>query len=133
MREILMPPGWPAPKGYSNGVCVDAGRMIFVAGMVGWDAEQNFRSDDFVEQFRQALANSVAVLAEGGAGPEHVVRLNLYALDRREYLARRGELGHAYREVMGRNYPPMTFLEVKGLAEERARIEIEITAVLPAS
>ncbi len=131
MKRTLLPPGWPEPKGYANGVSVEAGRLIFVAGMVGWDADEKFQSDDFVEQFRQALSNALAVLAEGGAGPEHVVRLNLYACSLDAYRRRRREIGQAYRELMGKNYPAMAFLEVSALVEPRALLEIELTAVLP--
>jgi enamine deaminase RidA (YjgF/YER057c/UK114 family) len=128
--RILNPPGWPRPKGYSNGIEA-AGRQIYVAGMVGWNRREQFDSDDFVDQFRQALENIVAVLREGGAGPEHVVRMTMYFLDKREYKSRLAEVGAAWREVMGRAFPVMAAVEVKGLMEDRARLEIEATAVVP--
>jgi len=124
------PPGWARPKGYSNGV-VARGTLVFVAGQVGWNAEEKFESDDFVAQIRQALQNTVAVLAAAGAKPEHVARMTWYVLDKNEYMARIAEVGMAYRDVMGRVFPAMTLVEVKGLVEHRARIEIEATAVIP--
>ena len=130
MMEILQPPGWPRPKGYSNGIAV-SGRQVFVSGMIGWDAEGRFQTDDFVGQARQALANIVAVLREAGAGPEHIVRMTWYVLDRREYLDAGAALGAAYRDVIGRHYPTMSAVQVAGLMEERARVEIEVTAVVP--
>jgi enamine deaminase RidA (YjgF/YER057c/UK114 family) len=126
----LQPPYWAEPKGYANGVMA-RGALIFVGGQIGWNATQQFESDDFIAQTRQALLNIVAVLKAGGAGPEHMVRMTWYVTDRVEYLARLKELGTAYREVMGKNFPAMTCVEVAGLVEERARIEIEVTAVLP--
>ena len=128
--EILQPPGWPRPKGYSNGIAV-SGRQVFVSGMIGWDAEGRFQTGDFVGQARQALANIVAVLREAGAGPEHIVRMTWYVLDRREYLEAGAALGAAYRDVIGRHYPTMSAVQVAGLMEERARVEIEVTAVVP--
>lgn len=128
--EILQPPGWPRPKGYSNGIAV-SGRQVYVSGMIGWDAEGRFQTDDFVGQARQALANIVAVLREAGAGPEHIVRMTWYVLDRREYLEAGAALGAAYRDVIGRHYPTMSAVQVAGLMEERARVEIEVTAVVP--
>ena len=128
--DVLNPPGWPRPKGYSNGISA-SGRMVFVAGMVGWDETETFASDDFAAQFRQALKNICAVLAEGGAGPEHVVRMTMYFTDKREYLANLAAVGAAYREIMGRNYPVMAAVEVKGLMEDRAKVEIEATGVVP--
>jgi enamine deaminase RidA (YjgF/YER057c/UK114 family) len=127
--EVLQPPGWPKPQGYANGIRAH-GEMVFVGGMVGWDAQGRF-PDGFVAQTRQALENIVAVLAEGGAGPEHVVRLTWYVLDMDEYLASRKELGRAYRDVMGMNFPAMALVEVRRLVEPAARLEIEATAVLP--
>lgn len=127
---ILKPAGWPRPKGYSNGVAVDAGRLVFVAGQVGWDPSGEFRSDDVVEQFRQTLENTLAVMAEAGAGPEHMVRMTWYITDREEYLARLPEFGSVYRTLMGKNYPAMACVEVKSLMEERAKIEIETTCVI---
>lgn len=128
--DILQPPGWVRPKGYSNGIAV-RGRQIYVSGMVGWDAECRFQTDDFVEQTRQALENVVAVLREAGAGPEHIVRMTWYLLDRQEYLQAGAALGAAYRDVIGRHYPTMSAVQVAALMEERARIEIEVTAVVP--
>ncbi len=128
--DFLHPPGWPRARGYSNGVAA-SGRTVCVSGMIGWDAAGQFRSDDFVAQARQALENIVAVLAEGGARPEHIVRLTWYVLDKREYLAAGAALGAAYREVIGRHYPAMSAVQVSGLMEERARVEIEATAVVP--
>lgn len=128
--EIVNPPGWPRPKGYSNGI-VAKGRMVFVAGMVGWTPEEKFETDDFVGQARQAFQNIVAVLKEAGAGPEHIVRLTWFVADKREYLARGRELGAAYRDIIGRNYPVMAVIEVKGFIEDGAKLEIEATAVIP--
>jgi enamine deaminase RidA (YjgF/YER057c/UK114 family) len=126
----LQPPDWAEPKGYANGIMA-RGALIFVGGQIGWNADQQFESDDFIVQTRQALINIAAVLKAGGAGPEHMVRMTWYVTDRREYIARLKELGTAYREVMGKNFPAMTCVEVSGLVEDRARIEIEVTAVLP--
>lgn len=128
--EILQPPGWKRPKGYSNGVAA-SGRMVFVAGQVGWNADEVFESDVFADQFRQALINVVAVLHEAGAGPEHIVRMTMYFTDKREYLAQLAEVGAAYRATIGRNYPAMAAVEVSALMEDRARVEIEATAVVP--
>jgi len=127
--EVLQPPGWPKAQGYANGIKA-RGEMVFVGGMVGWDANGRF-PDGFVAQTRQALENIVAVLAEGGAGPEHVVRMTWYVLDMDEYLASRKELGRAYRDVMGMNFPAMALVEVRRLVEPAARLEIEATAVVP--
>jgi enamine deaminase RidA (YjgF/YER057c/UK114 family) len=128
--DFLHPPGWPRARGYSNGVAAH-GRMVCVSGMVGWDADGRFQTDQFVGQARQALENIVAVLAEGGARPEHIVRMTWYVLDKREYLDAGRELGAAYRAVIGRHYPAMSAVQVAGLMEERARVEIEATAVVP--
>jgi enamine deaminase RidA (YjgF/YER057c/UK114 family) len=128
--RIVNPPGWKRPKGYSNGI-ETTGRQVYVAGMVGWNANEQFESDDFVAQFRQALENIVAVLRAADAGPEHVVRMTMYFLDKREYKTRLAEVGAAWRDVMGRNFPVMAAVEVKGLMEDRARLEIEATAVVP--
>jgi enamine deaminase RidA (YjgF/YER057c/UK114 family) len=130
VHRTLQPAAWPAPRGYSNGIAA-SGRQVFVAGMVGWDAECRFTSDDFVEQTRQALANVVAVLAEAGARPEHITRMTWYVVSKREYLAAGKALGAVYREIIGRNYPAMTAVEVTALMEDRARVEIEVTAVVP--
>ncbi|KQN78003.1 MULTISPECIES: RidA family protein [Duganella] len=128
--EFLLPPGWPRPRGYSNGV-VASGRTVYVSGMIGWDAQGVFHTDDFAGQVRQALANIVAVLAEAGAGPEHIVRMTWYVLDTKEYTGAYKAVGAAYREVIGAHYPAMTAVQVAGLVEERARVEIEVTAVVP--
>ncbi|WP_372656788.1 RidA family protein [Hydrogenophaga sp.] len=128
--QFLHPPGWAAPKGYANGVAA-RGTQIFVGGQIGWNAQQVFDSDDFIEQTRQTLLNVRAVLACAGAGPEHMVRMTWYVTDRVEYNARLRELGEAYREVMGKHFPAMTCVQVSGLMEARARVEIEVTAVLP--
>jgi enamine deaminase RidA (YjgF/YER057c/UK114 family) len=128
--KILQPPDWAAPKGYANGVAA-RGTLVFVGGQVGWDAQQQFASDDFVAQARQALDNIVAVLREAGARPEHIVRMTWYVIDRGEYLGNLRPLGEAYREVIGRHYPAMTAVEVSALIEKRARVEIEATAVVP--
>jgi len=130
MMKLLQPDGWAAPRGYANGVMA-RGALIFVGGQIGWNARQQFESDDFIVQTRQALQNILAVLQAGGAGPEHMVRMTWYVVDRVEYIARLKELGTVYREVMGKNFPAMTCVEVSALVEERARIEIEVTAVLP--
>jgi len=128
--QILQPPGWAKPKGYSNGI-VAKGRLVFVAGQVGWNKDEKFETSDFVGQARQALQNIAAILAEAGAKPEHMVRMNWYVGDKHEYLAAGKALGTAYREVMGRNFPVMTALQVGGFVEEGAKLEIEVTAVLP--
>jgi enamine deaminase RidA (YjgF/YER057c/UK114 family) len=129
-HDVLHPKSWKPALGYSNGIAAE-GRMIFTGGMVGWTGDQRFESDDFVDQVRQALQNIVAVLAEGGAGPEHLVRLTWYVTDRHEYLFRLKELGRAYREVLGRHYPAMALVQVVALVEDRAKVEIEATAVIP--
>ena len=126
----LQPPGWATPKGYANGVAA-RGTLIFVGGQIGWNAAQQFETDDFIAQTRQALANIHAVLACAGAGPEHMVRMTWYIVDRVEYNARLRELGTVYREILGKNFPAMTCVEVSALVEERAKVEIEVTAVLP--
>ncbi len=128
--QPLQPPGWASPKGYANGIAAQ-GRLVFVGGQIGWNAQQQFESDDFVAQARRALQNIVAVLAEAGAGPEHVVRMTWYVVDKREYASSLRALGSAYREVMGNHYPAMTAVQVVALIEDRARVEIEATAVLP--
>jgi enamine deaminase RidA (YjgF/YER057c/UK114 family) len=128
--KILQPPGWPRPKGYSNGVAV-RGEMVFVAGMIGWDAEGRFHTDDLAGQVRQALANIVAVLHEAGAKPEHIVRMTWYVTDKREYLAQQREIGQAFKELIGSYNAAMTAVEVAALIEDRAKVEIEVTAVIP--
>ncbi|MEO8344248.1 MAG: RidA family protein [Betaproteobacteria bacterium] len=128
--QILQPPGWRAPKGYANGIAA-RGTTVFVGGQIGWNGQQQFESDDFVGQARQALSNIVAILAEAGAGPEHITRMTWYVTDRREYVASYRALGAAYREVVGRNFPAMTAVQVAALIEDRAKVEIEVTAMLP--
>lgn len=128
--QFLQPPGWATPKGYANGVAA-RGTLVFVGGQIGWNGEQVFESDDFIAQTRQALKNVHAVLACAGAGPEHMVRMTWYITDRDEYNARLRELGGVYREVMGKCFPAMTCVEVSRLVEKRARVEIEVTAVVP--
>jgi enamine deaminase RidA (YjgF/YER057c/UK114 family) len=130
--QTLHPKNWARPKGYSNGVVAD-GRLVFVAGQVGWNANQQFESDDFVAQVEQALANIVAILTEAAAQPEHIVRLTWYVTDKHEYLTRLSDVGRAYRGVIGRHFPTMTLLQVAGLAEDGAKVEIEATAVIPNS
>jgi enamine deaminase RidA (YjgF/YER057c/UK114 family) len=128
--EILQPADWAKPKGFSNGIAA-RGRQVFVAGQIGWDGQCNFVGDDFVSQAAQALRNIVAVLAEAGARPEHITRMNWYVLDKQEYLGAGRALGLAYREIIGRHYPAMTAVQVVALIEDRARLEIEVTAVVP--
>ncbi len=127
-REVLQPPGWARPRGYANGIVAE-GRQVFVAGQIGWDAEQRIVSDDFAMQARQALANIVAVLACAGAGPEHIVRLTWYITSRDEYNASLVEIGASYRELIGRHYPTMSVVVVAALLEPRAKVEIEATAL----
>ena len=129
-HETLHPAGWKPTPGYSNGVAA-SGRMLFLGGMIGWDAQQQFVSDDLVGQAAQALRNVVDVLAEGGAGPEHLVRLTWYVTDRDDYLAHQKELGAVYREVIGKHFPAMALVQVVALVEARAKVEIEATAVVP--
>ena len=128
-REILQPPGWARPRGYSNGIAA-TGRQIFVSGQIGWDAEQNFVSDDFALQTRQALSNIIDVLACAGAGPRDIVRLTWYVTNRDEYNASAAAIGTIYRELIGRHYPAMSVVVVAGLLEPRAKVEIEATAVV---
>ena len=128
--QVLLPPGWPRPKGYANGVSV-SGRQIYVAGMIGWDAQGVFHSDDLAQQARQALQNIVEVLAAGGARPEHIVRMTWYITDKKEYLAQQAEIGKAYRELIGSFSVAMTAVQVAALIEYRAKVEIEVTAVVP--
>jgi len=128
--QVLLPEGWPRPKGYANGVTV-RGRQVYIAGMIGWDAQGVFHSDDFAQQTRQALANIVDVLREAGGKPEHIVRVTWYVTDKREYLAAGREVGQAWREIIGCYNAAMTAVEVKALIEDRAKVEIEATAVIP--
>ena len=128
--RFLQPPGWARPKGFANGIAA-RGELVFIAGQVGWTGQGEWRERSFAGQFRQALRNIIDVLAEAGGGPEHIVRLTWYVLDKQEYLAALREVGAAYRELMGRHYPTMAVLQVSGLVEDQARLEIEATAVLP--
>ena len=128
--QILQPPGWARPKGYSNGLAA-RGTLVFVAGQVGWNQNEQFESDELVEQVRQALGNVLAVLREAGAGPEHLVRMTWYLVDKADYLGRQPALGAVYREVIGRHFPVMSAVQVAGLIEPRALVEIECTAVVP--
>ncbi len=128
--NVILPSGWPRPKGYSNGV-VASGKMLFIAGMIGWDAQGHFESDDFAVQARQALRNVADVLREAGGKPENIVRMTWYVTDKREYLAAGREIGLAFREIIGSYNAAMTAVEVKALIEDRAKVEIEATAVLP--
>jgi enamine deaminase RidA (YjgF/YER057c/UK114 family) len=130
MMQMFNPPGWKRPKGYSNAVAA-SGRIVFVAGQVGWDGQEAFRTEDLVGQVRQSLTNIVAILAEAGARPEHIVRMNWYLADKEEYNARLTEIGDVYRELIGRHFPAMTALQVAGFVEHGAKVEIEVTAMLP--
>ena len=127
--KILQPPGWPRPKGYSNGISA-RGRMIFTAGIVGWDEHESFPEYTLHGQFAQALRNTLQVLAEDGAGPQHIARMTVYVTDRHEYMVSRDEIGAAWREIMGKTYPAMAMVEVKALIEPAAKVEIETTAVV---
>ena len=128
--DFLQPADWARPKGYANGVAAK-GTLVFVSGMVGWDAQAVFHTTDFADQARQALANAVAVLAEAGALPQHIVRMTWYVIDKREYIAAYPRIGVAYREIIGRHFPAMTAVEVGALIEDAAKVEIEVTAVIP--
>jgi enamine deaminase RidA (YjgF/YER057c/UK114 family) len=131
MNRVLLPEGWPRPKGYSNGIEA-TGRTVYVAGQIGWTPEGVFVETGFAGQFRQTIENTLSVLAEAGAGPEHIVRMTWYVVDKREYLDALREIGADWRELIGPHYPAMAVIEVKGLVEDAARIEIETTAVIPA-
>ena len=128
--RFLQPAGWAQPLGYANGILAD-GQVVIVAGQIGWNADGKFESDDFAAQAEQALRNIIAVLAEAGAGPQHLVRLTWYVVGKAEYVARQKEIGQAYRRVIGRHFPAMTLVVVAGLLEDRAKVEIEATAVIP--
>jgi enamine deaminase RidA (YjgF/YER057c/UK114 family) len=128
--KALLPPGWPRPKGYSNGIAA-SGRFIFTGGVVGWDQTERFRSDTLAGQFEQVLRNIVAILACDGAGPEHIVRMTCYVTSIDDYLASAGEIGAAWKEIIGRHYPAMALVEVARLVEREAKVEIEATAVVP--
>jgi len=129
-HQTLLPAGWKRPRGYANGVLAE-GRQVFVAGMIGWDAQEQFQSDDFAAQTRQALQNVLAVLAQAGAGPQHIVRMTWYVTDKREYLAAGREVGQAFKELIGNYCIAMSAVQVVALMEDRAKVEIECTAVLP--
>jgi enamine deaminase RidA (YjgF/YER057c/UK114 family) len=129
--HIVQPEGWPRPRGYANGTLAE-GRLLFISGQVAWDEQERFVSDDIVEQVRQALKNTVTMLTAGGAKPEHVARMTWYLTDKREYLARAQEIGAVYREFMGKHFAAMSVVEVSALMEDRAKVEIETTAVIPA-
>ena len=129
--KILQPPGWARPKGYSNGVAAKGGTTVYVAGQIGWNAESKWEAKDFGSQFRQTLKNTLAVLAEAGGGPEHIVRMTWYVTDKQEYLGALADVGAAWRELIGRHYPAMAVVQVAALMEDAAKIEIETTAVIP--
>ena len=131
MQQALLPEGWAPPIGYANGIAVDAGRIVFVAGQVGWNAAQRFESEDVAPQFEQALRNVLAVLAEAGGRPEHIARMTAYCCDKPAYLAARRELGAIWRHHMGSHYPAMSMIFVSDLLDSPGKIELEATAVLP--
>ncbi|HEY9571605.1 MAG TPA: RidA family protein [Pusillimonas sp.] len=132
--EFLQPSDWLEPRGYANGIMTEmqvGSRLLFVGGQVGWNEQQQFETDDFAEQVGQALRNIVAILKEGGAGPQHITRMTWYVCDKQEYVSALRQIGHHYREVIGRHFPAMTAVQVADLIEDRARVEIEVTAVVP--
>ncbi|MBC7203127.1 MAG: RidA family protein [Pusillimonas sp.] len=132
--KILQPPNWTEPKGYANGTMAEmqvGSRVIFVGGQIGWNGNQEFETDNLAEQVGQTLRNIVDVLKEGGAGPEHITRMTWYVVDKKEYISQLREIGRQYRKVIGRHFPAMTAFEVAALIEDRARVEIEVTAVAP--
>ncbi len=131
MMQILQPPGWEKPKGYSNGIAVKGGTMVFIAGQIGFNSKNVFEEKTFAGQFRQTLKNTLAVLAEAGGRPEHIVRMTWYVTDKREYLGAIKEVGAAWRELIGRHYPAMAVVQVVALMEDEAKVEIETTAVIP--
>jgi enamine deaminase RidA (YjgF/YER057c/UK114 family) len=131
MMQVLQPPGWARPRGYSNGIATKGGRLVFIAGQIGWNEQCEFVERGFGGQFRQALKNILAVLAEAQGGPQHLVKLTWYVVDKQEYLGAIAEVGAAYRELMGRNYPVMAVVQVGALVEDAARLEIEAMAVVP--
>jgi enamine deaminase RidA (YjgF/YER057c/UK114 family) len=128
--KILLPEGWPRPSGYSNGIAVDAGRLVFISGVIGWDLNNVFQSENLVDQLRQVLLNTRNIMAEGGAGPQDMVRMTWYITDKQEYLSQLKEIGATYRDIMGKHYPAMTCVQVADLIEDQAKIEIETTCVL---
>jgi enamine deaminase RidA (YjgF/YER057c/UK114 family) len=129
--RILQPPAWARPRGFANGIAVQGGTTVYIAGQIGYTGQGEWKEKGFAGQFRQALQNILEVLAEAGGRPEHLVRLTWYVLDKREYLGSLKEVGAAYRELIGRHYPVMAVLQVGGLVEDAARLEIEATAVIP--
>ena len=131
--EVLSPPGWAPPIGYANGVAVAPGRIVFIAGQVGWDAQQKFHSEEIAPQFDQALQNVLAVLAEAGGRPEHICRITAFCCDKPAYLAARAQLGAIWKRLMGRHYPCMSMIFVSDLLDSPGKIELEATAVVPAS
>ncbi|MCB1533575.1 MAG: RidA family protein [Rhodoblastus sp.] len=130
MMKIVQPEGWPRPKGYANGIVAE-GKMLFIAGQIGWNENEQFESDDFVAQVEQALRNIVAVVQAGGGKPEHIARLTWYVTDKKEYLSRLADVGAAYRRTLGSVFPTMSLVQVAALVEDRAKVEIEATAVIP--
>jgi enamine deaminase RidA (YjgF/YER057c/UK114 family) len=130
--KVLLPQGWDPPIGYANGIAADAGRLVFIAGQVGWDARQKFASEALAPQFEQALRNVLAVLAEAGGRPEHICRITAFCCDKPAYLAARGELGAVWRRLMGKHYPAMSMIFVADLLDRPGKIELEATAVVPA-
>ncbi len=134
--KILQPPNWTEPKGYANGTMAEmqvGSRVIFVGGQIGWNGQQEFETDNLAEQVGQTLRNIVDILKEGGAGPEHITRMTWYVVDKKEYTSQLREIGQHYRATIGRHFPAMTAIEVAALIEDRARVEIEVTAVVPPS
>lgn len=131
--EVLMPPDWAPPVGYSNGIVVPAGRIVFIAGQVGWDAQQKFQSEELAPQFEQALANILAVLAQAGGGPQHICRITAFCIDKPAYLKARPEIGRTWRRLMGAHYPAMSMIFVADLLDHPAVIELEATAVVPSA
>jgi enamine deaminase RidA (YjgF/YER057c/UK114 family) len=131
MHETILPEGWKQPVGYANGILAAPGRVLYMAGQIGWTAQQEFKSESLVPQFRQALENILAILRTAGGLPEHLVRITAFCVDRREYLEARSELGRIWRELMGRHYPAMSMIFVADLLDHPARIELEATAVIP--
>jgi enamine deaminase RidA (YjgF/YER057c/UK114 family) len=129
--RCLLPPDWAPPIGYANGIEVKAGRIVFIAGQVGWDSQQKFQSEDLVPQFEQALKNILAILAEAGGAPEHICRITAFCIDKPAYLANRSELGRIWRRMIGKHYPAMSMIFVKDLLDEPGKIELEATAVIP--
>lgn len=130
-RQILLPPGWAPPVGYANGIAVPAGRIVFVAGQIGWDEQQRFHSEEIAPQFEQALKNILVILAQAGGGPEHICRITVFCIDKPAYLAARTELGRIWRRLMGKHFPAMSMIFVADLLDHPAKIELEATAVVP--